>query len=159
MDWTIQQALRLDIGRVVVTTDYAEHQFMRGAIYHRRPPHLCGDHVPMAQVICEVLAGEQEWPSLIALLQVSSPTRTDETVRECIRMVTSENWATCTTWGGMLGPNGSCYVFPPNLLPPLEAVDGDAYGRLETGDIDINTLEDFRAAEAVMKSRLTSAKA
>jgi len=158
MDWTVEQALRIkEIDHVVVTTDYERRKQWKGATYIRRPTHLCGPDVPMAQVICDVLS-KMEWPELVVLLQPTSPTRTDETIKRCVAATkkSSEGMALSRvvyiptrTSGDSLAPNGACYVFPPTILPPFQ----DDFYMETTDDIDINTLADFRRAEAIMRKR------
>ena len=163
IQWTIEQANRIkEIDKIVITSDYdiddlrgeaysLNQHWQKRIIVHERPYFICDDQTPMAKVICDVLSLDIEWPSLCVLLQPTSPTRTDETVRECIK--DASIYGQCFTVNShpdnYLKPNGACYAFWPNQLPPFR---GNA--TVTSDDIDINTLEDFKRAEAVMRERL-----
>ena len=187
LEWTLEQALRLKnekiIDEVVLTTDYAYEEMRAAGIsihtipttphgplrrfvdvfYHARRHSLVGPDVPMAKVIADVLASGPGWPSLVVLLQPTSPTRTDEAVRRCIQKARNAGDLCFTVYPG--DPpgrcaNGACYAFPPHRMPsgdpgPLaESGDISGFDVLTTDDIDINTVADFEAAEKVMRERL-----
>lgn len=169
LQWTVEQAQRIEeIDEIIVTTDYQPSDL--NCIPVRvspdiqtvmRPEHLCGDDVPMAHVIAHVLGWKRTWPSLVVLLQPTSPTRTDETVRECIRKATehysmypepSHRVPTTVVTLNNQDPNGACYVFGPHSLPHrMRQYYRDG---IQTDDIDINEESEFRAAEEIMKKRL-----
>lgn len=163
LQWSVEQALRInEIDRVVLTTDYSyadlgyehdKHGIWAMTSIIERPSYLCRDDAPMAHVLCHTLSDFLTWPSLVVLLQPTSPTRTDETVRKAISMALPLNpWDTrggAASSADGCGPDGAVYAFTPNRLPPLN--DCIYFGN---DDIDINTLEDFEKAEAVMKARL-----
>lgn len=171
LQWTVEQACRIrEIDKVVVTTDYDPLTLLKSGCkptettrkvhFFARGESAATDETPMAQAICEVLAKWTPWPSLVVLLQPTSPTRTDETVRRCLEG--TRYWGTEFTTDETGKPNGACYIFPPHRLPPLRREEGFVRAGTDWGqngyptdDIDINTLEDFEAAEAVMKARLS----
>ena len=62
--------------RVIVSTDSPEIARVAtdfGAIVAGRPKHLCGDDVPVAAVIEDLLNQDKKWPDIIILLQPTSP--------------------------------------------------------------------------------------
>lgn len=62
--------------RVIVSTDdleIGERAKTHGALTAGRPQHLCGDDVPIAAVISDLLDQDRMWPDVIILLQPTSP--------------------------------------------------------------------------------------
>lgn len=111
----------------------------------------------MAHVIAHVLGQEEKWPDLVVLLQPTSPTRTDETIRECLRVAEGEKEGfrfETQTVDAFGNPTGACYVFRPNHLPPF-----GGHRQVKAVDVDINTIFDFERAEASMWERLARERA
>lgn len=62
--------------RIIVSTedsDIASYSKEFGAIVAGRPHHLCGDSIPVASVIGNLLEQDTTWPDVIILLQPTSP--------------------------------------------------------------------------------------
>jgi len=62
--------------RIIVSTDndmIAEHSKSMGALVAGRPEHLCGDAIPVAAVVGELLEQDKDWPDIVILLQPTSP--------------------------------------------------------------------------------------
>lgn len=86
----VRQAQRCGADVVIVSTDIDE--ILDGAdadptyIAHRRPVDLRGDDIPMDLVLVDALALPEAVDSDVILLQATSPLRTDEHVRDCVRL-------------------------------------------------------------------------
>jgi len=143
IEWTIGQAYKLfNREQIIVNSDY---DFISGDMYTHmtRPKELCGDDVPTIDVLKDVLKSYPDC-ELMVLLQLTSPCRSLETIKTCIKnaYVNKINVRTEDFNGN---PDGQVYVWWTNKVwGDWMSVRGHSYSP------DINTQLDFEVAEALM---------
>jgi CMP-N,N'-diacetyllegionaminic acid synthase len=142
IEYTIDQACKLfKIDQIIINTDY---NFNYEPIKtYKRPPELCGDDITTEQVLREMI---QHYPDceLIVLLQITSPNRHIDTIKECVQQAYITEMDTRTTYIDDK-PDGQCYVYWVK-----NGFEWDKVSNLimsQTYSPDINTQLDFEVAE------------
>lgn len=135
--WATAERLQgINDGIHVSTDDTEIYDYWRGG--GMRPPHLCADDSTTDALIDYIWEKFPRHDSIV-LLQPTSPTRPDSLVRQLI----AHGGQVRSVTNGV--PNGQCYVY-------RRGHEGWIDVESEKGH-DIDTLEDFEAAERDMMRR------
>jgi CMP-N-acetylneuraminic acid synthetase len=163
--------LALDAGaiRVFITTDIAEvleADLPEQVLVVQRPPHLCGDDVPMSPVLLHLLAQEHVQGPVV-LLQATSPMRQISDVKAALVqletgdfdlvMSVTEAERSVLKWGTIIDNNryvalaGSAYCFANRQsLPPVYKPNGALYAMKAEWFLDNGSLETERLGTVIM---------
>tara|TARA_Y100000310_G_scaffold260870_1_gene269985 strand:+ start:223 stop:846 length:624 start_codon:yes stop_codon:yes gene_type:complete len=164
INWTISAACRSRFltGFVVSSDDdgilEVARECMDGAMNTiKRPQEMATDEASSYPALMHAL-GEQPKPyDYVCLLQPTSPFRGPGDIDNCLSLAVFHNWPFVSVALGSQTPNGAIYVAPVGWLRETLArgdkapFDGDMPGRFymeAARSIDIDTPEDFEAAEA-----------
>ena len=111
-----------------------------------RPEHLATDKATTADVVDHVIWNypKFEW---FCLLQVTSPLRTVDDIINCIDLARSTGKPVISTFNGKT--NGAIYIHRVISFKGDFETGAIHYEMPEERSIDINTLEDFKRAEAL----------
>lgn len=103
--WPVETALQTqEIDRVFVSTDdnrIARAASELGAEIHRRPAHLATDTALVIDAIRhfrDELAGQGQPPSIIVLLEATSPLRTPQLVSRCLKRLVDDDLDSIATF-------------------------------------------------------------
>ncbi len=148
------------IKKLVVSTEHsqiADISRQNGVEVVERPLNLACSSTPTLPVLQHVLTyleqTEQFKASLVVLLQATSPLRTSQDIDSTIRLVLNGFADSAETRCGTT-ENGAVYVSKPDLILKHNCILSDGclvYQMPSERSIDIDTEEDFRLAERMMK--------
>lgn len=132
--WSIEIAREVhEIDRIIVSTDDAEIAAVakaNGAEAYARPPHLATDEALVIDALKDLLHtldAEGKAADWVILLEPTCPLRSAGDVRECLRLIASEDFDSVATFtNAELNPhrawrlvNGKPEVFIPGAIPWL----------------------------------------
>lgn len=150
--WSIDAARDCEfIDHVVVSTDCPTTALVaRGydCAVLDRPAAISGDGVPTEAAVAHAAALFPKF-ALIVVLQPTSPLRAPGGLLACILGASAGQraWTVRMDWS----PSGDVYVVPADLIgEPLTAEPGF---RVPSESVDIDTVEDFAAAESLLLAR------
>ena len=164
VQWTIEAAEAAGLLAIVSSDDdaaieLADMGYGLRVTSVRRPPHLCDDDAPSAGLVAHVLAsgvvGRHEHDTIM-LLQPTSPLRTSPFIEAALGVLRCSGGPAVLSVDETTGkPNGAIYAVrtyawekwlslePPGWVP---------YPMSRERSIDIDTAEDFAAAEDYMRT-------
>lgn len=139
---TLNQAEGLfNDNQIIINTDYSFDTYDFARYVYKRPEHLCGDNVPTIDVLKEMMPKYPEC-EMVVLLQVTSPNRSIETIKECIKQAYILKKNVRSERGNI--PDGQCYVWWVNKeWGDWLSIQSKSYSP------DINTQLDFEIAEVL----------
>lgn len=164
--WTIEAARKsLELSRIIVSTDNNEIRSVSmaaGADVIMRPAALATDEMSSYPPIIHALGSIDEQYAWLCLLQPTSPFREARDIDECVMRAQvaasfSRMPACVSVEHGKSVPNGATYVARTKWLRrrlaegdthPFDAPEIDRYYMTKQRSLDIDTEEDFAAAEA-----------
>ncbi len=151
LERTIRQAKKALPVSIVSTENPAilEEAIRCGISTLLRPDSLATDDATTADVVlhaCRVYPGFERF----CLLQVTSPLRTVEDIENCIELALSTARPVVSTLNGK--PNGAIYINDALRFKGDFLKDAVHYEMPAERSVDIDTLEDFRRAEALIES-------
>ncbi len=165
--WTILAAQGLPIretARIVVVTEddaIASVAATYGVVVLRRPAHMAQDHTSVYHTInwATTIYGRAH---KVCLLQPTSPLRLASDIKACVAAAGGDipgMPAALTFAKGADAPNGAVYVGDAIWLREGGCFDDPGLARVDMPperSIDVNTLEEFEAAERLMIARLAA---
>ena len=157
---TIKQAQQSKyIQKIIISTEHpliADVARQAGIEVIDRPVNLAMSSTPTLPVLQHALKYleqvENFKPSLVVLLQVTSPLRTPKDIDCTIKLVLDGLSDSAETRCGTT-ENGAVYVMKPEVLKRNQILSNDCvvYQMPSNRSIDIDTEEDFRLAERMLK--------
>lgn len=155
--WSLATANRLktDDDVVIVSTDdpeIREQTLILGACYEPRPADLACDTATTHALVADVLSSYRHHTDTCVVLQPTSPDRSDHDVRAAIR---HSQQADRSVYGSPTGNplefSGGVYVYRMSSWPTHDWTNA---GYVKAVASDIDTIEDFEAAEAAFCQRI-----
>lgn len=178
--WTIEAAQHASIQDIVVSTDCHQIEEIArkaGVTVVRRPPELSTDEAETIAAVRHAVSTTLAADTVV-LLQPTSPLRTAADIQSCLQLykegprpvvstVAAKPWLYWASGSkGMLSkveipenvravePNGAVYVCSVEGLAGLAWWDTPmSYTMPASRSVDIDTLEDFELAEALLRAR------
>jgi len=159
IEWTVQAAVLSNIDKVILSTDCNKCKEIAkkyNVQVYDRPAHLAQDSTTSAEVILDLMDGITGYTHIM-ILQPTSPLRNSTDIDSMIRFyeITSkycEKITIISTSLETLKPNGAMYMSEwDKFLSDKDFKPDYVYWMDRVKSIDIDTEEDFRKAEQILR--------